>query len=292
MKHGLRRFVTLLILGLITYSGFSQSETNTLKYDTKYYEAVDRWVAFPKTDSTFFYGFLYIDNSAGFTFDYSGDAKIIDNGLKVVSERTETISQKVRLDIKTKDVAILSNEQVSSLQLPAIPDWLATYKMGSDSVDFLKNLGYHYNHVGASHLALEPLKEAYEKEPHYKGLEFELAYAYNALKQYEKAIVVLDKAIENDPDEYYFYRELGFAYRYLDQLDKAETIYKKGISISDNDFEKSEMAVNMAQAYFLLQNREKFDEWAKITRKYAEKGSRYDQFIDVFEEKWGQEIKN
>ena len=62
----------------------------------------------------------------------------------------------------------------------------------------------------------------------------------------------------------------------------------KGIKISDNDFEKSEMAVNMAQSYFELRNRKKFNEWANLTRKYGEKGSQYVQYIEHFEQKWDE----
>ena len=71
-------------------------------------------------------------------------------------------------------------------------------------------------------------------------------------------------------------------------IDEAEKVYRKGIKISDDDFQKSEMAVNMAQSYFELRNKEKFDEWAKLTRKYAEKDSRYTKFIDHFEQNWNK----
>ena len=90
--------------------------------------------------------------------------------------------------------------------------------------------------------ALFYLHKAYKKEPHHKGLEFEIAYAYNHLGQYEKAIPILEKALKNDSKNYFFYRELGFAYSKQNKLDIAEKTYKKGISLSDNKFEKSEMA--------------------------------------------------
>ncbi|WP_226294242.1 tetratricopeptide repeat protein [Aquimarina algicola] len=125
-------------------------------------------------------------------------------------------------------------------------------------------------------------------EPHFDGLEFELSFAYNHLGQYEKAILILKRAIENNPKYFYFYRELGFSYKNLNRIEKAEKTYRKGIKMSNNNFEKSEMAINMAQSYFELRNKEKFDEWAKLTKKYAKKGSRYAQFIDLFEQKWNE----
>jgi tetratricopeptide (TPR) repeat protein len=113
-----------------------------------------------------------------------------------------------------------------------------------------------------------------------------LAYAYNHLKQYDKAITLLEKAISNNPKNYYFFRELGFAYVRQNKIPLAERTYLKGIKMSDNDFEKSEMALNMAQGYFKVKNRKKFDEWAKLTRQYAKPNSQYTQYIDLFEKEW------
>ena len=125
-------------------------------------------------------------------------------------------------------------------------------------------------------------------EPHFDGLEFELAFAYNHLRQFEKAIPILEKAIENNPKNYYFFRELGYSYLGLDKMENAEKTYRKGIKMSDNDFEKSEMSVNMAQTYFKLKNKKKFDEWAELTRKYSTKNKKYLQYIEQFEESWNK----
>ena len=105
------------------------------------------------------------------------------------------------------------------------------------------------------------------------------------LRQYENAIPIIERAIENDPKNFYFYRELGFSYANLNKIKDAERIYRKGIKMSDNDFEKSEMAVNMAQAYFKLKNKKKFDEWAELTRKYSKANSQYVKYIEHFEVK-------
>ena len=46
------------------------------------------------------------------------------------------------------------------------------------------------------------------------------------------------------------------------------------------------MALNMSQGYFLVKNKGKFDEWAKITLTYAEKDSKYSKYINFFEKEW------
>lgn len=282
--------ITILALIFISNIGLAQNNPTELKFDKKYYEAVDKWVAFPKneTDSTFYYGFIYIDEQAGFTYQL-GSTFIIDSSNNYLPEVIDsTFNAKYRIDQNWKPVSIIPQEKLIELNLPTEPEWLKYYKENSDSVSYLKNIGYHYNHVGASNLALKPLLKAYEIEPHFDGLEFELSFAYNALGQFENAIPILEKAIESNPENFYFYRELGFSYKNLNKIEEAEKTYRKGIKMSDNDFEKSEMAVNMAQSYFELRNKEKFNEWAKLTRKYAEKGSRYAQFIDHFEQNWNK----
>ncbi len=281
------RLILLLSIFISTF-GFSQTTLDDLKFDTKYYEATDKWVAFPKTekDSTYSYGFIYLDMQAGFTLNYEAHFSITEKGLESTPRDSTIGSMKVRLTPKTSLVTVLNKKQITELNLPETPDWLSIYKKGSNKVSYLKSIGYHYNHVGACELALIPLNKAYKLEPHYKGLEFELAYAYNALKQFNRAITILDKAIENNPKDFYFYRELGYSHKNINEIDKAEATYKKGIKISDNDFEKSEMAVNMAQVYFQLKNKKKFNEWAKLTRKYSKPNSQYTQYIDMFEKQW------
>jgi len=259
----------------------------SLKFETKYYDAVDKWVAFDKeeSDSTYIFGFIYIDEQAGFTFNYETDFKITEKGLEKIP-REMVGYMKTRLEPNTAHVHILNNEQVKQLDLPEQPDWLKFYKSNEDDISYLRKVGYLFNHVGASKNAIEPLLKAYNIEPHFKGLEFELAYAYNATKNFEKAIEILTKAIKNDPKNFWFLRELGFAYLNLGNLEKAEETYIKGIALSDNKNQKAEMAVNMSQGYFKTKNKPKFDEWAKITKQHTDEGSMFDKYINYWTENW------
>ena len=262
----------------------------TLKFETTYFDAVDKWVAFDKndTDSSYIFGFIYIDEQAGFTFDYDSRFEITENGLKKLPSVLDN-SLKYRLSTNTAKVHILTDQELKQLNLPAQPEWLEHYKVNEKEISYLVHIGYQYNHVGASNNALIPLLEAYNKEPHFEGLEFELAYAYNATKNHEKAIEVLTKAIENQPKFFWYYRELGYAYCNLRNLEKAEKIYKKGISLSDDKNQKAEMAINMAQSYFNSKDKAKFNKWAKITKQYAEKGSQFDQYIEYWQKNWENE---
>ncbi|WP_322550109.1 hypothetical protein [Flavobacterium psychraquaticum] len=284
MKH-----FFIISLCFLSFINLNAQENNELKFETNFYDAVNKWVVLPKkaTDSTYNYGFIYIDRYAGITFDSGGTFSIDKNKKYIGNPSTESLMMKTRLDNPNiVKMSVLDDNKLKELNLKKEPDWLTVYKFSEDSVENLKQLGYHYNHVGACEKALVYLTKAYQKEPHYKGLEFEISYAYNHLGQFEKSIPILEKAIKNDASNYYFFKELGFAYLQQKNLDMAEKTYEKGIKMPGNNSEKAEMAINMTQGYFTIKNKAKFDKWAKITRSYTEKDSQFNQYIDHFEKEW------
>lgn len=282
-KHN-KQVKRLIIIALLLSSNVVGQD---LRFKTKYFDAVDKWIAFDKkeNDSTFSFGFIYIDEDAGFTFDYGSKFKKTAHGLVKLPREFEN-SMKYRLSPNTQNVHVLTEKEISELELPVIPEWLQAYKKNENEVSYLVKIGYHYNHVGASKNAIPPLLEAYKKEPHYKSLAFELAFAFNATSSYEKAIEVLTKAIAHDSTNFWHFREIGYSYKNLGDLEKADEAYKKGIELSQDEFQKAEMAVNMAQSYYQSRNKSKFKEWAKITKKYAKKGTEYYNYIELWSKNW------
>ncbi|SFN93222.1 TPR repeat-containing protein [Bizionia echini] len=280
-----KHYSILLVLFLVFQVSVSQDSNPKLEFNTKYYDAVNEWVAFPKPSesNTYIFGYIYIDESAGFTF-HMKDSFSLMNGKMVAGQVVDSKATmiKSRLGNRTSLVAILNESQKKELNLPKEPDWLNTY-VNDNNVHYLKQIGYHYNHVSASHNALKPLLKGYAMEPHYEGLEFELGFAYNALQQFDKAIPVLEKAVEHDISNHLLYKELGYAYINSQKNDKAEKAYLKGIEVSNDDAIKCEMALNMSNVFFVAKNKAKFKEWAAITRKYSSKTPQYLQYIEYFE---------
>lgn len=273
----------LLLCFLCSHYAFGQQ----LKFETTYYDAVDQWVAFDKkdTDSAYLLGFIYIDEKAGFTFNYEGSFTVAESGLRKIPEKFN-YSLKSRLTPQAADVYLLTNEDIRQLGLPVGPEWLKAYKSNENTLDYLVRIGGLYNHVGAYAKAKELLLKAYAKDPYFEGLAFELAYNYNATKDHTRAVEVLKKALEQETGNFWLWRELGFAYKNMGNLLQAETSYRKGIVLSDDLSQKGEMAINMAQSYYEIRDRPKFEEWAAITRQYVEKGSRFDRFLVSFEQGW------
>jgi tetratricopeptide (TPR) repeat protein len=281
----IKQCLCVFSLVVLFIPSMSFTQNSALEFDKKYYECEDKWVAFPKsdTDTSYMFGFIYLDEQAGFTFNLESVFMILETGEYQGLPRDSGSNVKFRLQPNTKLVAIIPADKLTDLNLPLVPDWLKYYKEKTDTLKSLISRGFHYNHVGASNIALTYLEKASEIDKHADRLEFELAYAYNATKQYDKAVSVLKSAIENNPKNYFFYRELGFAFKGLTKIEEAEQTYLKGIEMSDDNFQKSEMAVNMAQAYFELNDKKKFKKWAKLTKKYAKKDSDYLRYIKYWE---------
>lgn len=275
----------LIIIFLIPFFGLTQNDSLSLKFDTKYYDAVDKWIAFPKTekDSTHILGFIYLDQSAGFTLRVGNSFKIEENKLvSVVIPEMETTMIIHRLATNTIPVAVLSPQQLEQLNLPKIPDWLDNYYSDKGSVQYLTKTGYHFNHIGASHNAIAPLLKAYEKDPSFDGLVFELGFAYNATKQYNKAIPILKKEITTSKDQL-LYKELGYAYMNLKDVVNTEKVYKEGIKYAKDKNYKAEMAINMCALLLNIKDKKKLEKWLNISRKYIDEKSSYKQYLEYFE---------
>ena len=277
-----------IILLLITCSciGFSQNDTIKLKkFNTKYFDAVDQYVLFPKTqnDETHVLGLIYIDEMAGFTFQYINDVIYNNENIKYKDSLNELTNIKTRLNTNTKDVYVLTEKEIKNLELEKNPSWLKTYKSNDEDVSYLTKIGYHYNHVGASHNAIPYLLKAYQLDKTHKNVCFELGFAYNATQQFEKAIPVIQVGLQQSPKNHYLYKELGYAYLGKGDLDNAEITYLKGLKVSKDEAIKCEMAVNMAQGYFQTKNKPKFNKWAKIARENGSKSPNFIRYIDYFE---------
>lgn len=278
-----RILILSLILAVVVPSMRAQ-ETPGEKYpaDKRFYEVVDRWVMFPETggDSTYFYGFIYIDEMAGFTFDCVNTFTIDVNGAFVPDPLEAPLNLKVRLTRDWNTVAVIPEDKMNELGLPPQPEWLHLYKRNEHTDGYSVRVGSFYNGVRASGIALGYLEKVYIKAPETKGLAFELAFAYNALEQYDKGSVVAMNALITDPDNPLLYKELVHALCNLDRMDEAEKAVARGIEKTENRYYKAEMSINMVQAYYRSGDKEKFLEWYGKAKTYAARGSAVDQFAE------------
>ena len=255
----------------------------SLNFNKRFVECEDKWVAFSITkDSTYPYGFIYIDEQAGLTFDLAGFMKIDAIG-KFIPGKLDTFSMKYRLEPNNVKIALIPESKFDELGLLPVPDWLEIYKTTNDSVGRMVRWGYFYNHWGESAKALAYLEKAYKLNPGYKNAEFELAFAYNALERFNDAIMVLEKAIVRTPKECLLYKELSYAQIHIEQLEKASESCTKGIRSCDDKKMKAEIAYNLTYSYFSKKDKANFEVWARETKKWADAESIFSKNIALME---------
>lgn len=279
----MKKIIYLIVLIILpVLSVFSQKDG--LYYNKEYYQCENKWVALPQKEgeNKYLYGVVYLDGTAGYTFDYQGDFTVVNNKF-VRDPKPRENSLKYRIEKSWPQLAILPDEKIKEMGLPAEPDWLKIYREGEDNTDRLYRKGFILNEIEASTEAIPVLLKAYTKDPNHDGVAFELAFAYNATEQYSKAIDLLTKAIANNPKNYMFYRELGYAYLHLNNITEAEKTYTKGVAMSTDNNQSAEMAFNMAGHYYRVKDKANFAKWATIVRKNTKEDSRFLPYISKME---------
>lgn len=282
-REPLRRMkFSLFISILLPLSAFAQLYNGAT---LPFFECEDQWVYFKQSseDSSYHYGFVFLDEQAGFILNHEGEFRVLPSGRWEALPSNPVAETKIRLSATTLRVALMSTDKRLDLNLPPEPDWLELYKFDTGSVRSLIRRGFHYNHVGASHRALVELLKANEVDPDAFGLAYELAYAHNHLENYAKAIEVIERSIRRNGNDGMLYRELAYALVGLGKLGQAEISSRAGIEVCTDHENRAEIAVHMAGAWYNAGNEAKFREWAQIVRQYAQSDSPFIEHIANYE---------
>lgn len=286
---------TFSLFWIVIFNSLQFLSAQKFTADTEYFDAVDRWTALKVKDSvdTYIYGFIYFDEQAGFTYEIGELFRVNERGNLVrVNQTVQETSKKFRIPPKWGKVALLSDQNLQELNLPKIPDWLASYKKNDKTSAYLLKLGYAYNHVGASHQALKPLLEAYKINPKEKGLNFEIAFAYNAIREHEKALNFLETALKNEPEECGLHREKLYALKYSNRLQDAENSFDAAKKVCANNKQAlSEIGLNMALGYLETNNAQKFKEWMGFIKANVPNPNPYGEYIQFLESEWEKKNK-
>jgi tetratricopeptide (TPR) repeat protein len=266
----------ILFIAIVTASApkasFSQGKKPVLTFDKRLIDGLDKWIVLPMNkDSTFIYGFVYLDNTAGLTFNLEGSFKI--DGGKLVPTKDKNSMIKTRLEPSNRKVGIIDPLMFKELEIEEFPWWYKNYNSDPNSIDRLYRLAFVYNEWNECALALPYLERVKAIDPNFKGLKTEFAFAYNALGQFDKAIVVLKDALKEAAGDCYLYKELVYAQTYLGLADDAKASAIKGIASCNSNGLKGEMAFNVAYQYFKLKDKEQFQTWATETEKWAKPDS-------------------
>jgi tetratricopeptide (TPR) repeat protein len=259
-----------------------------LNFDKRFVQSEDKWVAFkPDKDSSYTYGFIYVDEVAGLTFNYEGTFRILKNG-EFVPKKLDSAGIKVRLTPNNVLIAFIPDSKFTELKINGTPEWLKHYKTDTNSVARLYRWGYMYNGWAECAKALTYLQRAQKIDPGYKGLSVELAYSYNCLGRYDDAISVLKSALKTNPDDAYTNKELVFAQIKSGRLEDAATSCKQAIADCTDQKYNGENCYNLLHTYYERKDKKNFNLWLKETKKWNAGNEPLMKSILVMESNIGQ----
>lgn len=271
------------ILFFLVLSFVNLKAQTILKFDKRFVESEDKWVAFQMDkDSSYAYGFIYIDAQAGLTLNYEGNFKISRAG-DFIPKKLDSTNMKVRLQPNNVRVAFIPENKFEELQIIAVPEWLKYYKTDTASVERLYRWGYMYNGWNECAKGLTYLERAEKLDPKFKGLEVELAFSYNCLGKFDNAISILQNALGTNPTDAYINKELIYAQIKSGQLDKASESCKRAIAICTDKKYNGENCYNLLYSYYLKKDKTNFLKWADETKKWTSKNADLTKSIKIME---------
>jgi tetratricopeptide (TPR) repeat protein len=281
-------YKSILLFALFSFQATAQPEVQVLlEFDKRFVECEDQWVAFQMDeDSTFTYGFIYIDSEAGLTLNSEGSFKFGADGT-LENEKITGASIKVRLEPNDVHVAILPESMFEDLEIEKIPDWLKHYKTDENTAARQYKWGFMYNGWGECKRALPFLMKAKELDPGFKNVAVEIAFSYNCLKDYDKAIAVLETELKLNPTDAYVIKEYIYSVCKTDAIDKAVNQFNSSVKTIDDDIYCAENCFNIMQYYYSKGDKKNFKIWHKELKKWPNENKQ----IDVYSEKMKQALK-
>jgi tetratricopeptide (TPR) repeat protein len=268
------------LLLLLTIASLPLNAQNSLNFTKRSVECEDKWIAYQMDkDSLYTFGFIYIDEQAGLTFNYEGEFKITKNGAFVPSRKIDA-GLKSRLQPNRVAIALIPEDKFSDLHISKTPEWLKYYKGNENSVARLYKWGFMYNGWDECGKALEYLERAKKLNPDYQGLKVELAYSYNCLKRYNDAVEILKEALIIEPKDAYINKELIFAEVKLDQIDQAEKSFRKALELCEEKTYNAENAFQVVQGYFIKKDIKNFDRFLNETNALLATDGRFPPIIE------------
>jgi tetratricopeptide (TPR) repeat protein len=256
-----------------------KAQTN-LKFDKRFVESEDKWVAFQMDkDSSYAYGFIYIDAQAGLTLNYEGNFNITPTGV-YVPKKLDSTNMKVRLQPNNVRVALIPDNKFNELKISAIPEWLKYYKTDTASVERLYRWGYMYNGWDECAKALTYLERAEKINPKYKGLAVELSFSYNCLKQYDKAELILEDEIKTNSSDAYVNKEYIYALTKNSNIDKAVNQFETSIKVLQDKQYNAENCFNILQYYYKQKDKVNFSKWYNLLQSQPNENKMITQYAD------------
>ncbi len=268
------------LLAIVALQGQAQT---LLEFNKRFIESEDKWVVFQREkDSSYKYGFIYIDPEAGLTLNHEGSFRISENGTFLPSKR-DSFNLKIRLQPNRVLVAWIPEAKFRELNIEPIPDWLKYYKTDTASFERLYRWGYMYNGWGLCARGLTYLERAQKLNAKSNALNTELAFSYNCLGQYEKVIPLLTSVLQDNPADAYTNKELIFAQVKLGQLENAAESCRRALIACKDTTYNAENCYNLLYTFYEKKDKTNFKLWLTETKRWARENTKLAGNIKVME---------
>jgi tetratricopeptide (TPR) repeat protein len=242
-------------------------------FDKRFPDCINHWVIIQPKDTTYSFGFVYLDMTAGLTFDLAGSFSIKDTTFIVDKIKNTSIKYRLISQKNNVPVTILPDSLYKKLDIQATPDWFKFYKTDENSTQYLFTMGYTYNDWNECAKAVPFLEKAMQINPNFVSvngskLTAELAFSYNCLGEYDKTIPVLQTSLKNDSNDAYTYKELIYAQIHSGKISEAEETFDTAVNVCKNTEFNGENAYNILGFYFRKQDKKNFEKWLPAARKW------------------------
>lgn len=214
-------------------------------------------------------GYVYIDPDAGFTYEHYGTLQRSDGVLRAVPSELYGQSRVIHRIDTNVPATCLTGPQAAMLGLPSAPESMAFYKDERSPGEHHARWAFHYNHIGASDIALDHVMKALAAGVSSNSLTFEHAFALNVLGRYGETVVLLEPVVASSDKTADLIAELAFAKLRLREYDAAITLYGRAIDHRKGgpSTRRWEFARNIAAAYAELGDVKQRDAWLKKSER-------------------------
>lgn len=234
---------------------------------TDYFNAVHHWVVLPQNlpSVSYWLGYVYADPHQGFTFVFEDELTLNARGIWKRCHRENAHILRLILDAKSPKLWLLDTKTLQKLKLKAPPLWLEVMHYEAETwIESARKFMAHGQYAEAVY----GFEQAFRQNAQIPNLNFELALALNSIERYPQCIRHVLGCIAQKPDDYRLYREMGYALVQMHQPQEAEKVYEQGLQVCQQNEQRREMALDMAQTFYRLRDQERFEKWAKILRQF------------------------
>jgi tetratricopeptide (TPR) repeat protein len=265
---------------VICWSFLAQAQAKTpeageMKFDQHVANCENKWFGARTVDGKVVLGYVYIDPTAGFTFENYGHLDISDGKLHAIKSDLYGKARVITRIGQNFPATCLSEAQATTLGLPSSPESMKFYTNDRTTGEHHASWAYHYNHIGASEIALDHVSKAIAAGYSSTGLTFEHAFALNALGKFDQTAGLLAPVVASSTKTADLIAELAYAKLMQGEYQQAIDLYSRAIRHRGRDGysqRRWEFARNIGAAYEALGDLKQRDQWIKRSDRYRKDG--------------------